>query len=855
MNLLKKIVSGATLGALLFLSFSPAPAAAAPPNSYNFNSVNQLGTSFVEGGSTEDVYTQTETGGLTNSGAVDVSENTPAVYITTNSYDLPVSSGDTLSTSAYFKYERPEAGGDNGYAILGFVASSTASNDGSGYGVESVTPNLGVRVDASGYLYPSRDDSWLNIVEFPNLIPGQWYKLVLALEHTGVADTYDVHTQVWSSDENGELYALRSWHTEEDVLSESLAENADEAGFVHAYVGGQAGNYQVFSTMDNFAVSAADLAPLWDGSGTEESPYLVTSCAELQAINNDHDTDEVRHFKLANDIDCSDTENWNGGEGFIPIGQDNKWGDFNGVFDGDYKTISDLTIDRSQTDYQGLFDELNGATVRNLLLVTPTIIGNNNVGALAGQAYNSSTVERVGAEDVAIEGNTDVGGLLGRLMNVDTILRESYALGGTVTVTGTYDYGGGLVGQTGDNGSIEDSYAAVTVQGDNDTVLGGLAGYTDTGFFTRNYSTGSVDGGDNATVGGLLGGHSSSEFTVEDSFASGGTLSATASDDIGGLVGKWGDTDSSVLNNYYFNTSDLACVGNNWGDFAGEDCTEVESADHFKSIANEPLDTWDVAETEDESYNINSGYPVLAWRALMAPSETVWYLFASSTEEEPAPEVRRSSGGGRTVSCTPSRTTFCGSAAPQTQTESTSPAAPATVARDLQVGSSGEDVRMLQKFLNAKGYTIAPAGPGSPGNETNLFGAFTRTALAKFQAANGITPASGNLGPITRAFIAAMGAATQTEVPVPAPAETPATPQAVRDLTMGMQGNDVTALQKLLMAEGYAIPAGATGYFAGQTRDALAQYQSKYGIVPAIGYFGAATRAEMKLRGVGGVWW
>ncbi|MDP2630255.1 MAG: ice-binding family protein, partial [Candidatus Uhrbacteria bacterium] len=75
----------------------------------------------------------------------------------------------------------------------------------------------------------------------------------------------------------------------------------------------------------------------------------------------------------------------------------------------------------------------------------------------------------------------------------------------------------------------------------------------------------------------------------------------------------------------------------------------------------------------------------------------------------------------------------------------------ASFKRNLAAGSSGEDVRTLQVFLNTHGYAVVSSGPGSSGNETMNFGALTRAALAKFQASVGITPALGNFGAITRA--------------------------------------------------------------------------------------------------------
>ena len=85
------------------------------------------------------------------------------------------------------------------------------------------------------------------------------------------------------------------------------------------------------------------------------------------------------------------------------------------------------------------------------------------------------------------------------------------------------------------------------------------------------------------------------------------------------------------------------------------------------------------------------------------------------------------------------------------------PASPqASFARDLQIGSTGDDVKVLQVWLNTHGYAVAASGPGSPGNETMTFGNATKAALAKFQAAKGITPPAGYFGPKTRAVVNAM---------------------------------------------------------------------------------------------------
>jgi hypothetical protein len=63
--------------------------------------------------------------------------------------------------------------------------------------------------------------------------------------------------------------------------------------------------------------------------------------------------------------------------------------------------------------------------------------------------------------------------------------------------------------------------------------------------------------------------------------------------------------------------------------------------------------------------------------------------------------------------------------------------------RDLTVGSSGADVTALQNYLAVGGYFNVAA--------TGYFGSITQAALAAWQAANGVAPAAGYFGPISRA--------------------------------------------------------------------------------------------------------
>lgn len=116
-------------------------------------------------------------------------------------------------------------------------------------------------------------------------------------------------------------------------------------------------------------------------------------------------------------------------------------------------------------------------------------------------------------------------------------------------------------------------------------------------------------------------------------------------------------------------------------------------------------------------------------------------------------------GGGSSHRSGSSHTTTTSSTSSDTSTPVVSPVQMpvpplATVfSRDLTLGATGEDVRNLQVWLNAHGFVVATTGAGSAGNETTLFGRLTQKALAKWQAAHGITPAVGYFGPKTRAAL------------------------------------------------------------------------------------------------------
>ncbi|OHA04086.1 MAG: hypothetical protein A3J58_02510 [Candidatus Sungbacteria bacterium RIFCSPHIGHO2_02_FULL_52_23] len=67
----------------------------------------------------------------------------------------------------------------------------------------------------------------------------------------------------------------------------------------------------------------------------------------------------------------------------------------------------------------------------------------------------------------------------------------------------------------------------------------------------------------------------------------------------------------------------------------------------------------------------------------------------------------------------------------------------------------------------------------------------------------------------------------------------------IRDLAVGMRGDDVIDLQRFLIEQKQYPEALVTGYFGTLTRAAVARFQQAQGIMPAVGYFGPLTRARV----------
>jgi len=344
------------------------------------------------------------------------------------------------------------------------------------------------------------------------------------------------------------------------------------------------------------------------GDGSETAPYQIETPFQLDQVRNFLD----KHFILNNDIDLG-VAPYNLDAGWKPIG-DYASGEFAGLFDGNNKKITGLTISRPTEDRVGLFGAVDGAEVKNLGLEITTLLGQSQVGALAGNAeniivsnvYTTGDVEGTGFNvgglmgaagystitNVSTSGNTSssgqyggVGGLVGKAYDVNvtdsnvtgSVSGETYVGGlfgsalyetGSVEVKGSYasgdvnstgEYAGGLIGYISSwaNDSdpykfiVTDSYATGVVTGSSDSVGGLVGSAKNTTEIRRSSARGSVNGKN--FVGGLIG-SAEYDITVSDSYATGAVVGTK--DFVGGLIGnipfyeQWSAPWGTIINSY-----------------------------------------------------------------------------------------------------------------------------------------------------------------------------------------------------------------------------------------------------------------------------------------------------------------
>lgn len=380
---------------------------------------------------------------------------------------------------------------------------------------------------------------------------------------SAVNNDFEVHT-------NDDGNVLIGYDAYNEIVSE-------DNGTVHDK-GTYEGKQKTFD--NNVFVNNSATATVVDG-------YMwVEDVNQLQAIY----TNLEGNYALRNSIDATSTEQ----NDFTSIGSVNDA--FKGKFDGIDYNIFGLTIKNGGKN-TGLFGYTNNATISNVTLVGGSITGSNNVGAIVGNANNTTLTNVVNS--AAVSGDSNVGGIVGSANN--SAIKDAINTG---TINGS-DYNvGGLIG------NLQNSKLDTTKE-----VEKGLIG--------NSYNLGDVSGkGHN--VGGLVG--SASNSTIgDDTNLVYNRMDVTGAYNVGGIVGNMeGSTvqnaensgtvlaSGSVEEDYIFH-SDYAVnnynkydINGNAGDGYGKHVVDVANVGGIagtssaNSIITDVLNTGDVSSSKVE---------------------------------------------------------------------------------------------------------------------------------------------------------------------------------------------------------------------------------------------------------------
>ena len=324
----------------------------------------------------------------------------------------------------------------------------------------------------------------------------------------------------------------------------------------------------------------AGIETAWNEYVDRNGNFIIGTIPQLTMLSNDCGTGGVScssDFILVSDIDMS-------GETFHPIGgvsvaPTTPIGTFTGTFNGNNKTISNLTINEGTFDYVGLFSAVSG-TINNLTLTNANISGDQYTGSVAGYAAFANLTNIISTGG-SVTGLTDFTGGIAGYIDKSTLTNSyssgnisgGWTVGGLVgdnfdsSITNCYTSGnvfgstevGGISGSNSSNSIIMNSYSIGNISGSSQ--VGGLIGYNSgNSVITNSYSTGIISGSNR--LGGIVG--TNDGATVSKSYASGNILGNSVR--VGGVVGdnQWG----AILNSYA--TGTVSC-SSDCGGFLGFD--------------------------------------------------------------------------------------------------------------------------------------------------------------------------------------------------------------------------------------------------------------------------------------------
>ena len=235
------------------------------------------------------------------------------------------------------------------------------------------------------------------------------------------------------------------------------------------------------------------------GDGKVGNPYIITTAKELKWFRDEVNrgrnnicakiADNVEVIDMSTVCHAADKSQNLEEKSWVPIGNNNN--KYQGTFDGNNKTITNLYINASQLNV-GLFGYTNEGTIKNLTFEYANVTNTNNyAGVLVGKAFWGSTLQNIKISNTCqIKGGKYTGGIAGYLDG------NAYNCVNCAKVQGI-QYIGGLCGYYSRISNSINSMTACANYGNvtaSSLGVGGLVGYFDSGTIQDCANYGDVKG-------------------------------------------------------------------------------------------------------------------------------------------------------------------------------------------------------------------------------------------------------------------------------------------------------------------------------------------------------------------------
>ena len=290
------------------------------------------------------------------------------------------------------------------------------------------------------------------------------------------------------------------------------------------------------------------------GKGTEAEPFVLKTAEHLawfrDFVNEGNMeacakiADDVKEIDMSTVCHKADAEKQVAELSWTPIGNfaSNK---YQGTFDGNGKTISNLYIINAASEHLGFFGYAEKGSIKNITFDNAKVKSTVDLctGILAG-FEELCIIENIKTlANCSVEGKDHVGGIAGRASG-DIGNCENHAM-----VNGA-NFVGGIVGDYRESGKSIISCANYGVLTGTENSVGGIAGHFGSGTIQNCANYGDITGAD--IVGNLIG---DGYICNLNNVLGTGNVTATSADRAGLLVGEISDASSTASGILAYNSS------------------------------------------------------------------------------------------------------------------------------------------------------------------------------------------------------------------------------------------------------------------------------------------------------------